>query len=266
MDVFNKIDTKRLKGVAILLMLFYHLYAFPSRINYEYISCTSFIDMNIELLIAPFGKMCIYIFLFLSGYGICKKFDNRKVTFRAVFNQLRGLYINYWSVFIIFVSIGFLFFNWKFDIVNFILNFIGISCSFNGEWWFLRLYLYLILSFPLLKKFFPNSCFNFIFLFFDFFILGYIINWVFNFLSVEKTVFYSEIILFLTHQIYFYTGYFFSKFDIFQKINKNKIFNSMSFIFFILVLIIFRILIKTNILDFVIVPILIVGYFIVVKK
>lgn len=68
---FTKEHTKIAKGIAILLMLTHHLFAFPDRIHLDqgYISLFSIGDNNIEFIMGVFGNICISMYIFLSGYG-----------------------------------------------------------------------------------------------------------------------------------------------------------------------------------------------------
>lgn len=134
---FTKDHTKIAKGVAILLMLTHHLFAFPERIHLSqgYISILSIGNNNIEFILGVFGKICVSIYMFLSGYGIyMSSLRKNNITLSNSFNRIKKLYINYWIVFILFVPIGFIFFNNQLNIREFILNFIGWSSSYNGEW------------------------------------------------------------------------------------------------------------------------------------
>lgn len=69
--LFRREDTKLVKGFAILLMLYHHLFAFPNRIQdgSSYISLFSVLGIDSAELLGLFGKMCVALFLFLGGYG-----------------------------------------------------------------------------------------------------------------------------------------------------------------------------------------------------
>ena len=59
-------ESQEIKGIAILLMLFHHLFAFSDRIpNGLHYS-------NFTVTLAKFGNVCVPIFLFISGYGLAK--------------------------------------------------------------------------------------------------------------------------------------------------------------------------------------------------
>lgn len=64
--LFSREDTKLVKGFAILLMLYHHLFAFPNRIQdgSSYISLFSVLGIDSAELLGLFGKMCVALFLF----------------------------------------------------------------------------------------------------------------------------------------------------------------------------------------------------------
>ena len=164
MKDFTSYDTKKIKGFAIILMLAHHLWAFPNRIAGGELKhlFTIFGDSSL-LILGNFGKICISLFFFLGGYGIY--IQSKKKGFNILKN-IKKIYIAYWKVFIIFIPLALIFFNnwvpfceaqdiylrfagwtWK-DVVK---NFLGVSSSLNGEWWFLSSYVVAIVLFPLLK-------------------------------------------------------------------------------------------------------------------
>ncbi len=154
--VFSKEDTLVIKGMAILLMFCHHLFAFPDRIaegnSYQYLFLIG--EMTMESCLGSAGKLCVALFLFLGGYGTwlgCRKTDR---LYRAVFSKIRKLYIVYWQVFVIFIPICI----WRglehivLTPEAFVGNFLGLKCSYNGEWWFFLSYVELLLLFPLLRR------------------------------------------------------------------------------------------------------------------
>ena len=112
---FTRLHTQIAKGVAITLMMSYHLFAFPDRIQgTSYVSIMSywlqsiFSSNSIEFFLSDFGKICVAMYLFLSGYGLylssCSKSN---FTIIDSCKKMIKFLINYWTVSIIFVPIGF---------------------------------------------------------------------------------------------------------------------------------------------------------------
>lgn len=76
-EAFEKSDTMLVKGAAILLLLFYHLFESQEllvsmEVNYQPFSQETF------LMLSGFGNICVAIFVFLSAYGITKGLMSRE--------------------------------------------------------------------------------------------------------------------------------------------------------------------------------------------
>lgn len=141
-----------LKGIAIILMLIHHLFAYPSRISPDIPVYHMVNSVDIEMFVGLFGKICVSMFLFLSGYGFSLK---KEVSFKYIWGKLRNLYISYWIVLFIFVPIGIIFFpgeRYSLSPSLFFENLIGIKSTYNSEWWFFKLYVLYVLSLPLLSR------------------------------------------------------------------------------------------------------------------
>ncbi|WP_424765349.1 acyltransferase family protein, partial [Necropsobacter rosorum] len=68
-SLISKNESDYIKGIAVFLMLFHHLFAFPNRQPKD-ISIINVIEtFNLEMLIGQYGKYCVPIFLFIAGYG-----------------------------------------------------------------------------------------------------------------------------------------------------------------------------------------------------
>lgn len=148
---FSRQDTKALKGVAILLMLMHHLLAFPDRLPTKYQYAVSAAALKQLTTVGSFGKICVYIFMFLGGLGLAKQIQAHRF---HLLKKIWGLYRVYWRVFLIFVPLGFLFFSkqpryskafmWnrfaRFSFGKFLQNLTGYASSYNGEWWFVRVF------------------------------------------------------------------------------------------------------------------------------
>lgn len=65
---FSRNDTKVIKGVAICLMLYHHLFAFPDRIAQDlvYFSAFDIGSSSAAYLIGNFGQICVCVFFMLG--------------------------------------------------------------------------------------------------------------------------------------------------------------------------------------------------------
>lgn len=152
-------ESNAIKGVAILAMLWHHLF---------------FKHPEYGLLVHQtgiIGKVCVALFLFVSGYGLTVKYskltkgvtDTRQsvtTAVRFILKRLMKFYPNYWIIFIISVPLGIIVFDKPLneaygEEANILLmtigDFMGVNSfkSYNITWWFNRQILLLYVLFPL---------------------------------------------------------------------------------------------------------------------
>lgn len=186
--IFNLSATDASKGMALLLLLWHHLfYEHP-----EYGMVT--------YMVANLAKVCVSIFLILSGYGLTESIKNKRVGLIDFYKKrLIKLYLNYWFIAAIFVPIGIFFMDrslidvfGNYEYIKFAIQMSGLHMftpvghGYNITWWFVSLIIALYILFPLIyilvKKF------GFWFIVFTFFILllpgndfGLLQKWIFPF-------------------------------------------------------------------------------------
>ncbi len=158
--MFTREDTRAVKGLAVLLMLFHHLAYTQSRWPVGFAGFASplwkgFIEGGYLTDMALTALLCVSIFFFLGGYGLYRRWESGRFSLTSA---ILKLYHQYWKVFFIFVPIAFLFFARSGEGINslctryvvtdpkaflgdFFANLVGYSSSFNGEWWFFGYYL-----------------------------------------------------------------------------------------------------------------------------
>ena len=82
----SKKDSKALYGIAIIFMLYHHLFLDPKRINNNYISV--FGDYAwMEIRLAWVCKICVAIYVFISGYAMCihtKELEIQKLSWERI--------------------------------------------------------------------------------------------------------------------------------------------------------------------------------------
>lgn len=142
----NKEQSVMLKGVAILMMLFLHLFNHP-QID---AMCTPLLYIGSTPLVYFLSHAAhpVAIFLIISGYGLHYIYTKGQITIKGQIKKLCKLYIFYWLTLLIFVSIG----HWigkegyPGDWETAVLNAIGLRSNYNTETWFLFPYALLSLS------------------------------------------------------------------------------------------------------------------------
>lgn len=226
---FTKAHTQIAKGLAITLMMIHHLFRFPDRIqNMTYISILPLGKLRFEYLLGDFGNICIAMFLFLSGYGLyISTIKKENFSLKDSWGKIIKFLISYWVVFIIFVPIGLIWFSdsarYHFNIISFMANFFTLSSYYNSEWWFVRLYIELLLLFPLIKRILKRGIIASIATIFSFYIVAIIMELIpviLPKLAFLKTSFiYGDIRNILFWQMTFCSGYIIAKFKIFNGIN-----------------------------------------------
>ena len=160
MNTFSKKDTSVIKGLAVLMLICHHLGMgiLPAPINWR--------NESFYTIIATLCKVCVAIFVFLSGYGINeshKRFSGSDFSF--VKKHLIKLMKQFWFIYIIFVPLGFLCGENPIAVygkgiqgfANFILDFLGLKSLFNTQtmnqtWWYMETVIVLYLFYPVINR------------------------------------------------------------------------------------------------------------------
>lgn len=98
-DWYGKQEATLVSGVAILLMLAHHFFGFKDYLadNVGWISLGSLAGYEIERIIAAFGKICVSIFAFNSGYVIWCQRSRYQTWYQRVHRSILFL-ISYWII------------------------------------------------------------------------------------------------------------------------------------------------------------------------
>ncbi|MEL0630292.1 acyltransferase family protein [Psychromonas aquatilis] len=151
-SLISKTESNFIKGIAVMLLLQHHLFAFDNRIPDLNNLIHMFNYYNLEKIIGIYGKICVPIFLFISGYGFTV---SNKREEKYYLHKIIMIYKAVALVFFIFIPICFFIFQdpkISLNIKLLISNFFGFSSSFNGEWWFLLPYILMVMLTPLLQR------------------------------------------------------------------------------------------------------------------
>ena len=143
-------STKACKGVALIFLLWHHLF-------YQHPEFGFFIHST-----AVLAKVCVAIFVILSGYGYSESVKFKNVgLFEFYKNRFIVIYSNYWFIALIFVSIGVLFMDRTLQsafsshaYAKFIIQMTGLhrfaysELGYNETWWYMSVIIPLIVLFP----------------------------------------------------------------------------------------------------------------------
>lgn len=151
-----------LQAVAVMLMVWLHLFGFPERIDVPYVLVIDTLlsgKLPLEQYLAYFGSICIAVFAFSSGFGMRKKTLNSEPVgilknYIRVFQQILKFYSRYWAVFFVFIPLGFLLKVYPLELFRFIKGVLGAGGGYNEEWWYVTSYVQVLLLFPLLAVLF----------------------------------------------------------------------------------------------------------------
>lgn len=161
--VFTRTDTKIMKGVAILLMLMHHLWGFPERQPGGAYAIQSPVFSQVLgkewfAAVGQFGKICLPVFMFLTGYGMYRQYESGKL---SVERKIGRFYISYWKTASVMLAAAFLFFRSQEQLISgkrdfsrlyssvhqkdLAMTLIGFSKKYNLEWWYVGCFVIAVL-------------------------------------------------------------------------------------------------------------------------
>lgn len=151
----TKEDNQMAKGIAILGMVMLHLFCRMGELPYEPML---FLKNGRPLVyyLGLFGDLCVPTYCFCSGFAqmVLKERERGSYFHKSLIRLLKFL-VNFWIVLIIFSVIG-LFFGKDGTIPgsfgSFLGNFFLYRLSYNGAWWFVLTYVFLVILSPFLIK------------------------------------------------------------------------------------------------------------------
>ncbi len=173
---FDKSDSQAMKGIAILMMLFHHCYFTKDRFEQYDVDFFPF-GMTMAMDVAAFFKICVAIFVFISGYGIMVSMQKCNGSRLAERKNIAGRYISlmsgYWFVYILsLIAVAvikpsmFGVYNVKGNpgdyAFNLLLDAFGLSKLFgtptlNSTWWYMSFALIIVAVVPIFIEIY-NRC------------------------------------------------------------------------------------------------------------
>lgn len=157
--MFKKIDTLKVKGIAISLLLFHHLFYSSARIQGNGV-IFHLLSQGIVEKLATASRICVWIFAFLSAYGLTCKYIKEEVKRPSIFVAKNWLSLMkpYWFVYIIVFLLSFLCLNNPLEIYQnkvsyLVLDALGLADFFaspmlSNVWWYMCFAQILLLVLP----------------------------------------------------------------------------------------------------------------------
>lgn len=149
----SRSDTTAIKGIAILLMLWHHL--FLNTMAYGTLTHS----------LAVVFKVCVALFLFVSGYGLTKQYSQFekpyfKNTVKFLLRRYANFFLSYWFCFVLVVVVGNVCgysFSEAYPVGRNTIKCVLLDVagqmgydSYLNPWWFNKMIIQLYLVFPVL--------------------------------------------------------------------------------------------------------------------
>lgn len=150
----TKDESLALKGIAIIMMLLYHLF-YVSKVGY-----CSLINIGEVSLIRRFSEICypVSLYVMISGYGLyASKIKGSKS--KNDFRRIKNIYAHVWIILLLILPVACFVAPNKYpgDFVSFIKNALCLSSSYNSEYWFILPYIILLLLSNALCRFIERN-------------------------------------------------------------------------------------------------------------
>ena len=139
MLTLSKDKSTVIKGIAILMMVFFHVFM-GSRMNLY----TGLIYIGKVPLATWLAGACwpVSFFVILSGYGLACKYQQNDIEPKRQLPRVLRLYLHYWVVLAIFITLGFFISpaDYPGGLKKLVVNMLGWDVTYNPEMWFLLPY------------------------------------------------------------------------------------------------------------------------------
>lgn len=149
----SKNEIKSIQGLCIIAMVLLHLF---DRYEYSYTPTLFIGTLPLCFFFGQMGDFCVMGYAFCSGYShsIRSELDGKDY-FRRRLKSLLKLIVNYWLIVIIFSVVGFITGHGNIipkSPLDFFKNLFFISNSYNGAWWYITTYIFIVISSPIIIK------------------------------------------------------------------------------------------------------------------
>ncbi len=164
----TRTDTGVMKAVAMALMVFHHGFLQMDRLSNGngYDSLFILSDGNqLEPMLAFFGKLCVGLFMLLSGFGICKSYMQKSEAEAPSYmsamigKRIRGIFIRWWQVLAVFIPLAYII---KAEasnqsLVDWLKSVFFIDFKPNTEVWFAPPYILMMFMIPFVVRWFARK-------------------------------------------------------------------------------------------------------------
>ncbi len=157
-DFFGKKEATMLAGIAILLMVWHHLFTYSdwliSSVNVKSVfgsKADEFVWLSSRL-----GNICIYIFAFSTGYVLCRRWQIYD-TWRKRIKRILSFLISYWMVCVTFWIFALVFNEPLPTLSQAIYNLFGLHTGYYSYFinvtfaWYVAYYCFLLIVSPLIR-------------------------------------------------------------------------------------------------------------------
>lgn len=164
----DKNKTQALHGLAILMMIYHHLFVYSN--NWCITKGTSIFDIfnginflgkadTFQITVACFCKICVAVFAFTSGYAMYIQLDRRsddhidlKKLYKYCFARLFSFYKKFLLCFLFVTICDILMgkqYGFDYSLPNYLLNMLGLKSDYNATWWYVVIYYCMVLISPI---------------------------------------------------------------------------------------------------------------------
>ena len=155
MKIYSRDKSKMIQGIAILLMIFHHQFS----CEFEHYSLINWIGNAVgvsmlEIRIGWLGKMCVGLFAFASGYGICTVLDKQtsvKEVYISILKRVFSFIMMYYMVVIAFAPIEI--YKCHVSPQAILKAFLVYDNSYKAGWWYVKQYVCMVLLSPAMYYF-----------------------------------------------------------------------------------------------------------------
>ena len=133
------------QGLAILAMVALHLFCRRTTDLYNVHIIVG--DTPLLYYIGLFGDICVPIYCFVSGYAQMILYEKwGKNYFKESGKRIKKFIFHFWLIVIVFSLMGIFTKNSMIpgSFMNFMGNMLLVQTSYNGAWWFVLTYIFLI--------------------------------------------------------------------------------------------------------------------------